>query len=138
MLTVHVSGSVVLPGLVTLVDGARVADAIAAAGGASPEADLAGINLAELIADGTRLHVPRFGESAIEPSSVTQTDGLVSLNRATAAELQELPGVGPVLAQRIIDHRERNGGFTVIEDLLDVPGIGERVLAGMRDLLVVP
>ena len=137
-LTVHVSGSVVQPGLVTVGEGARVADAIAAAGGATPDADLGGINLAEAIADGARLHVPRIGDSAVDSPRGTDAEGLISINRATVAELQELPGVGPVLAQRIVDRRESSGGFNVIEDLLDVPGIGERILAGMRDLIVVP
>ena len=138
VLTVHVSGSVVEPGLVTVADGARVADAVAAAGGATQDADLGALNLAEPVSDGARLRVPQIGESAADLAPGGPSDGFVSINRATVAELQALPGVGPVLAQRIIDHRESIGGFTVIEDLLDVPGIGERILAGMRDLIVVP
>jgi competence protein ComEA len=137
-LTVHVSGSVVRPGLVTVGEGARAADAIAAAGGATPEADLGALNLAEPVFDGTRLHVPKLGQTEVVPATGTEADGLISINRATATELQDLPGVGPVLAQRIIDHRDDIGGFSAVEDLLDVPGIGERILAGMRDLIVVP
>ncbi len=135
---VHVSGSVLQPGLVEVVDGSRVADAIAAAGGASPFADLSGLNLAHPVADGDQLFVPKRGDAVPPEQSTAAGDGQISINRASASELEGLPGVGPVLAQRIVDYREQIGGFATAEDLLDVPGIGERILAGMRDLIVVP
>jgi competence protein ComEA len=135
--TVHVSGAVVAPGLVIVPGGSRVADAIRAAGGALPSADLGALNLAAPVGDGERLIVPAAGGPDAAPPSVSGA-GPLSLNRATAAELEELPGVGPVLAERIIAHRERIGGFSSVEDLLDVSGIGERTLAEIRDRVTAP
>lgn len=128
-LTVHVAGAVVAPGVVVVPGGSRLGEAIAAAGGATPEADLGAVNLAEELADGTRVVVPRRGEPAATEG------GPISLNRATAGELTTLPGIGPVLARRIVDHREASGPFESVDDLLDVSGIGERLLAGLRDLV---
>jgi len=139
-LTVHVSGAVVRPGLVEVPDGARVADAILAAGGATPEADLAALNLAEPLADAVHLRVPAMGDppGATGGGVGAPADGKVRVNVATRTELETLPGIGPVLAQRIVDHREAAGPFATVEDLLDIPGIGERVLANLRDSVVVP
>ncbi len=138
LLTVHVSGSVLEPGLVNVAEGSRVADAIAAAGGAGPSADLSGLNLAHAVTDGDQLFVPTRSRGAPPAPSADAGDGRISINRASASELEQLPGVGPVLAQRIVDYRDQIGGFETAEDLLDVPGIGERILAGLRDLIVVP
>lgn len=134
-LTVHVSGMVGRPGLVSLPPGARIADAIAAAGGALPGADLRALNLAATVADGQQLVVPDQspGDAWLAPA-----DGRVRVNTADRSALESLPGVGPVLAGRIVEYRERNGPFAVVEDLLDVPGIGEAKLAGMRDSVIVP
>lgn len=132
-ITVHVAGAVVRPGLVSLEEGSRVADAIEAAGGATVEADLAAINLAEPVDDAGQVVVPAAGEGGAPIA-----DGKVRINSAGADELATLPGIGPVLAQRIVDHRDAEGRFESAEDLLDVSGIGERLLAGMRDLVVVP
>lgn len=130
-LTLHVSGEVVRPGLVELPPGARIADAVAAAGGATGAADLSALNLAAPLVDGGQVAVPAAGTSpAAGPG------GAVSLSLATAAELQTLPGVGPVTANRIVAHREQHGPFSAVEDLLDVPGIGEGRLAALRDLVV--
>ena len=136
--TVHVSGAVVHPGLVEVPTGARVADAIRAAGGALPTADLSGLNLASHIGDGEQLVVPSVGASGPPPGGGTVEVGPISLNRATTEELMTLPGVGPVLAERIVAHRESIGAFSSIEDLLDVSGIGERKLAELRPLVRVP
>jgi len=130
--TVHVSGAVVRPGLVTLGSDARVADAIAAAGGATPDAQLGALNLAATAGDGARLVVPSGAGDA------AATDGRIRINSASLSDLERLPGVGPVLAQHIVNHRENNGPFDVVEDLLGVPGIGEVKLAGMRDSVLVP
>jgi len=131
--TVHVSGGVGRPGLVTLGSDARVADAIAAAGGATSDAVLGSLNLAASVGDGTRIVVP------IETASfVGVVDGAVRLNSASVTELQTLPGVGPVLAERIVTHRESVGSFETVEDLLGVPGIGEAKLAAIRDSVLVP
>lgn len=134
-LTVHVSGAVAVPGLVRLPAGARAADAIAAAGGALPEAALGSVNLAAPLVDGQHLSVPHLtpGSPAVAPVATR-----VAVNSASAADLESLPGVGPVLAGRIVEHRERNGPFETVEDLLDVPGIGEAKLAALRDVVQVP
>ena len=138
--TVHVSGAVADPGLVVLVKGSRAADAIAAAGGGIPGSNLGGINLAALVTDGMQLVVPWI-DGTSNSNSLLADDRLsgfpVDLNRAGVEQLTELPGVGEVLANRILAHREEHGPFTVFEDLLDVPGIGERKLAGLRDYAVV-
>ena len=122
----HVSGAVGRPGLVSLTEPTRVADAVEAAGGAAADADLAAINLAGPVRDGDHIVVPTIGERT------GVDDGLIDLNRATAAKIAELHGIGPVLAERIVAHREERGPFEAIEDLLDVPGIGEAKLALLR------
>ncbi len=137
-ISVHVSGWVVSPGVVEIRDGSIVADAITAAGGARPGAGLDSINLAGPVLAGDQVVVPGPDESMSTGSAVSPGDGLISLNRADVTQLQELPGVGPVLAERIVAYRDANGPFQVVEDLLDVPGIGEAKLAAMRDLLTVP
>lgn len=134
--TVHVSGAVAEPGLVELSAGARVADALAAAGGALPSADLTALNLAAPVIDGTLIVVAREGDSG--GPSLQPGDGRVRVNTATTDEIATLPGIGPVLAQRIADYRDANGPFGVVEDLLDVPGIGEGKLATIRDSVTIP
>ncbi|MGI9667238.1 MAG: ComEA family DNA-binding protein [Acidimicrobiia bacterium] len=127
--TVHVSGAVLRPGLVVVPPDARVADAIAAAGGASHDAVLDSVNLAEPVRDGGRISVPRAGDAV---GGGTSTEAGVDVNTASQSDLTQLPGVGPVLAQRIVDHRTDAGLFRTVEDLLDVAGIGEAKLATMR------
>ena len=134
-LTVHVSGEVVDPGLVTVPDGSRVADAVAAAGGATRVADLGGLNLAATVADGDHLLVPAVGET--DGGGGSPGPG-IDLNRASASELEALPGVGPVLAERIVAFREEHGRFEMVEDLLEVPGIGEAKLASLREAVTSP
>lgn len=135
-ITVHVSGSVARPGLVSLAADARVADAIRAAGGALPGALLSGLNLAAPLADGQQVVVP----SAMQGGAMAMgaTGGRVHVNVADVTTLEDLPGVGPVLAGRIVAYREEHGPFTVVEDLLDVPGIGEAKLEALRDSVQVP
>jgi len=137
-ISVHVAGAVHAPGLVNVAAGARVAHAISAAGGATPGADLSLLNLAAVVHDGDQIAVPLRGRPA--PSSISMDaldEGTVDLNAASAADLEALPGVGPVLAQRIFDYRETHGPFATVEDLLDVPGIGEGKLAGLREAAVL-
>lgn len=131
---VHVAGLVRSPGVVRVPEGSIVADAVEAAGGLLPEASTESLNLAAKIADGDQIFVAGPGTEG----ATTPEDGLVAVNRATASELESLPGVGPVLAERIVGYREENGPFREIEDLLDVPGIGESKLSSLRDLVRIP
>lgn len=138
-MVVHVAGWVEIPGLVRLPVGARVGDAVAAAGGIRPGASLADLNLAQPLTDGEQVAVPGPGAPAsADAGGGEDDDGLVRLNSATAQDLERLPGVGPVLAERIVGHREDMGPFERVEDLLEVSGIGEAKLASIRDLVVVP
>jgi competence protein ComEA len=135
-ITVHVAGAVIRPGLVQLPADGRVADAIAAAGGIAGGGDASSVNLAARLVDGSQVVVPAEGGP---PGSVGGVgDGLVHVNHADASQLEALPGVGPVLAERIVAHREASGPFAAVEDLLGVPGIGEAKLASLRDLVALP
>ncbi|WP_448620478.1 ComEA family DNA-binding protein [Geodermatophilus sp. URMC 65] len=138
---VSVVGSVARPGLVTLPDGARVADAVAAAGGLLPDADPASVNLAAVVSDGQQVAVGVPGAGVVggaaDGSGAAGGAGPVDLNAATAADLDALPGIGPVLAQRIVEHRERNGPFRSVEQLDDVPGIGPATYAELAELVTV-
>ena len=130
-LVVHVAGAVRRPGLYRLAEGKRVADAVARAGGATAPADTAAINLAAPLADGMQVLVPR---KARGPAGQT-TGGRVSLSSATAADLDELPGVGPVTAQKILDYRAEHGGFRSVDDLDAIPGIGPARIEQLRDVV---
>lgn len=140
--TVHVSGAVASPGVVTLPDGSRVTDAVAAVGGTGFDADLGGLNLARILQDGEQIEVPRArgpGEAPAEDASdgAITADGRVDLNRATGSELETLPGVGPVLAARILEWREEHGRFREAGELREVSGIGERTFQRLVELIVV-
>jgi competence protein ComEA len=135
---VHVAGAVAAPGLYVLPANARVVDAVAAAGGLADDADGAAINLARTLADGEQLHVPRLGESPpLTSAQSAPGEGRVDLNTADASLLDTLPRIGPALAERIIAWRDENGRFTSVEDLLAVPGIGDKMLEALRDLVTV-
>lgn len=148
-LVVSVAGAVVTPGLVTLKPGSRVADALAAAGGALPGTDLLTLNLAQPLSDGQQVVVGAGGPIAVggptagsvpsgNPAAPgTPGAGLLDLNTATAAELDELPGVGPVMAKAIVDWRTQNGGFRSVEQLNDVSGVGDARFAQLKDLVRV-
>lgn len=135
-LLVHVLGQVARPGVYELRAGARVIDAVAAAGGLTAEADPGGVNLARLLADGEQLLVPAVGEAAaLAASPGLAPDGRVDLNTADAATLETLPRIGPAMAQRIIDHRTAHGPFAAADDLLAVSGIGAKTLEALRPLV---
>ena len=136
--SVYVSGWVTAPGVVEMSDGAIVADAVTAAGGALEGALLDEINLARPLVEGDHVQIPGPGDSLATTDGGERDDGLISLNQADATALEDLPGVGPVLAERIVAQREANGPFESVEDLLEVPGIGEAKLAAMRDSIAVP
>ena len=135
-LFVDVVGAVRRPGLYRLPDGSRVADAVSRAGGATRRADLSLVNLAAPLADGLQVVVPRrqSGSAGAAGGSTTPA-GPVHLNTATLEQLDGLPGVGPVTAQKILDYRQKNGAFTSVDDLDAVPGIGPARLNTLRDLV---
>ena len=148
-IVVDVVGAVARPGLHELPTGSRVADAVEAAGGLTADADRMRLNLAAPLADGSRLWVPAVGE-AIAPEVVTATVGtgadgvgdggisaLLNVNTASASALEELPGIGPSLAAAIVDHRQRHGPFTTVDELTEVSGIGSVKLEQIRPLATV-
>nr|WP_243896357.1 helix-hairpin-helix domain-containing protein [Actinomyces bowdenii] len=159
-LVVHVAGAVQSPGVVLLRPGARVVDAIEAAGGATAEADTDQLNLARALADGEQVRVPRLGET-LPPQDPGRAGGQaapsapgpppgdaaagpqaapgsrININTATASQLEELPGIGPALAQRIVEHRQTHGPFASVEDLTDVPGIGRAKLEALKEAATV-
>ena len=140
---VHVAGAVRRPGLYRLRDGARVADAIARAGGRTADADLAAVNLAAPLADGSQVLVPALAPptggvaAGQEPQSPAVPGGAakVSLATATAEQLDALPGIGPVTAQQILAYRSANGPFRSVDDLDAVPGIGPARVEQLRELV---
>jgi len=148
-LVVHVVGAVRQPGLYRLREGARVADAVARAGGATRGAELAALNLAAPLVDGVQVLVPRRleasgvgGATSGDPSAVeaagASNAGIgpkLSLSSATADQLDELPGVGPITAQKILDYRAEHGPFRSVDDLDAVPGIGPTRIEQLRDLV---
>lgn len=156
VVTVHVVGQVKRPGVVKLSGGSRVADAVARAGGALPSADVAAVNLARPLVDGEQIRVPKPGErvagpgpadpgasagsgsgSASGPGTGSASGELLNLNTANPAQLEELPGVGPVLAQRIIDWRMEHGRFATVDELAEVSGIGEKMFAQLQPKVTV-
>ncbi|MCC6731260.1 MAG: helix-hairpin-helix domain-containing protein [Chthonomonadales bacterium] len=156
-IAVHVAGRVRKPGVYRLESGARADDAVRAAGGALPGADLDQVNLAARLEDGAQLYVPAASSgvstrpapagraASAAPRRATQEDGArkltkpgegkVNINAADERELQRLPGVGPATAARIVAHRREAGRFTAIEEMMDVSGIGEKKLAAMRPFI---
>lgn len=154
---VHLAGAVTAPGLYRLPGGARVGDGLAAAGGPLPDAALDGLNLARPLTDGEQIIVPTMpapgaavqvpaapangqpaaGDAQPAAPSAIRPDGTLDLNRATPDDLDELPGIGPILAERIVAHREQAGPFTSVGQLRDVPGIGEKIFQKLAPLVAV-
>ena len=130
---VHVSGQVVTPGTYYVAAGARVQDAIWAAGGVTRQADLSLLNLAAFLADGDKVTVPeRPKPDSGRSSPNTEDETTIDINRATARELEQLPGIGPKLAEEIVKYRKRHGNFTRLEQLKGVPGIAERKFESIK------
>ena len=150
-IVVDVVGAVARPGLHELPAASRVADAVTAAGGLTPEADRMRLNLAETLSDGARLWVPEVGEAMapeVVPATAGTGDGVrgagggrsgapLNVNTADTVALEELPGIGPVLAAAIVEHRQRTGPFATIDELVEVSGIGPSKLEQIRPLATV-
>jgi competence protein ComEA len=158
-IAVHVIGAVPRPGLYEFAEGARIQDAIDAAGGLLTSADVNTINLAALLEDGQQLTIPykpgeepttENGSSPSDDDSLTlpgaeetpvpsgsDDSELVNINTASLEELDNLPGIGPTIAQRIVDYRTENGPFSVIEDILNVSGVGPSTFDQIKDLITV-
>jgi competence protein ComEA len=147
VLTVYVSGAVANPDVYTLPAGSRVEQAVEAAGGFADDAVEAGINLARPLADGQQVYIPHAGEtnapvaaalsSVAEVSFANDPGGLIDINVASAEQLATLPGIGPAIAGRIVEYRESNGRFRVIEDIKMVKGIGDATFQKLKDLITV-
>ena len=145
IIMVHISGEVYSPGLVELEAGSRVIDAVELAGGLKKDADIDRINLAKKLVDEEKIYVPKIGEeeTPIEISAVgmsnntnANTNGQIDINTCTKEELMSLPGIGEVLAQRVIEYREQNP-FKTIEDIKNVSGIGDKKFESIKDLITV-
>lgn len=141
-LVVHVAGEVQRPGLVTVPSGARIAEVLAAAGGPTLDAQIHALNLAAVVVDGQRILVPHRDQVEVAAVAVAGEDSgrgdgssTVSINTASAEELDSLPGIGPALARAIVAYREDHGPFLGAQDLLEVPGIGPAKLAALEDLI---
>ena len=140
LVTVHVIGRVKRPGIVRVPEGSRVADAIAAAGGVRDRQAAMGVNLARVVVDGEQIDVRRPSARASGPSGAASSGeggSLIDLNRADAAALESLPGIGPVLAERIVTWRDTNGPFPNVDVLGEVSGIGPALMERLRPLITV-
>lgn len=154
-IVVHITGEVNKAGVVILPKGARIADAIEAAGGTTKEADLEQINLAYVLEDGQKIYIPNqkdketnsekvyitseSGNNVIVKDTITSKgeNKKVNINQATQSELETLPGIGPSIASRIIEYRQQNGKFNTIEDLKNVKGIGDAKFENVKKYIVV-
>lgn len=147
MIGIHIGGQVKTPGFIWMEEGKRIYDAINFVGGALPEADLDVINLSEKLWDEEKIYIPRKGEtisiSAVQTgNSIGATDrggksGKININNATESDFETLPGIGPVLAKRITEHRNSIGLFKTIDDIRGVSGIGEKRYDEIKDLITV-
>ena len=135
---VYVTGAVLNPGVHYLTGDTRVEDALEAAGGPTAQADLESVNLARVLQNEDHVHFPEVGEGKPPPPGVSSSNGgLININTASGSELEELPGIGPALAQCIIDHRDTHGPFATVEEIMDVRGIGQGTFEDIRDLITV-
>ncbi len=147
----YISGHVLEPDVYALEPGSRVKQLVEAAGGFTDEANTAVINLAHPLVDGTHIHIPALGEESAPPPVLNEPTpfqrsgeiplgsggGLLNINSAEQNELESLPGIGPVTAKKILDYRQANGSFSRIEEIMNVPGIGEGKFAQIQDFIMV-
>ena len=156
-IVVHITGAVNKEGIVELQEGARIADAIEKAGGTKENADIKNINLATILEDGVKVHIPTVEETQAnneninvennassqintgtkEAASNTKTQGKININTATKEELDTLPGIGPSTAAKIIDYRKENGKFKNIEEIKEVSGIGDAKYEKIKELIII-
>ena len=150
-IVVHVAGAVQTEGIIFLQEGDRISEAIEKAGGTTEEADMSQINLATQLEDGMKVYIPKKGEeieaqtnSQIASTQETtkqntqkQTSTKININKATQAELENLPGIGPSTASKIVAYREENGKFESIENIKDVSGIGDAKYNSIKDLITI-
>lgn len=142
---VHIAGAVKEPGVYKLLEGSRVIDGIQAAGGALPSADLDKLNLASYLEDGCRIFVPekilssnsslKSEKEVVQKNNISPNSNKININYASEKELEDLPGIGPSLAKRIVEYREQNGPFKSLEDLEKVKGIGQKKIEQIKDLI---
>jgi competence protein ComEA len=134
LLFIHVAGKVHHPGVYPVVRGSRVIDAVKAAGGPLPSADLSEVNLARVVIDGEQIYLPALHEG-MRSSDRVSSSGKININRAGTAQFDSLPGIGPVIASRIVQYRKTNGPFASLEDMKKVEGVGEKLFSRIKDRL---
>jgi len=146
---IHVTGQVNNPGVIELEVGARISDAIEKAGGLTETSNLKDVNLAYNLEDGQKLYIPSIEEnntlyikegiddSIVETTTLSSSNKIININKASEAELQEIPGIGPAMAQKIINYRDENGKFKTIEDIKNVSGIGDKKFENIKEYISV-
>ncbi len=152
LIIIHITGAVKMPGIVKLEEGARIEDAINKAGGLTEDADISKVNLAYVLEDGVKIKIPSdsdvgdlgeniisngSGENILEDFENSSDSTILNINKATEQELQDLPGIGPSLASKIIEYRNKNGKFSSVEDIKNVNGIGESKYENIKEKLCV-
>jgi len=147
-IVVHITGCVQSPGIVTVPTGSRIIDVISSAGGATPDADFSKINLAYIVSDAQKIYIPSINDDLQESDYISGLAGenvieqenssnIININTASQSELETLPGVGPSTAIKIINYRKENGNFKKIDDIMNVPGIGENKFNNLKEYISV-
>lgn len=152
IIVIHITGAVKIPGVVRLTEGSRIEDAINKAGGLTEDANIANVNLAYVLEDGTKIKIPSITDEITMEESIINTDGgegvtdssnleknktSININKANELELQKLQGIGPSLASKIVDYRNNNGNFENIEDIKKVSGIGDSIFENIKENIYV-
>ncbi len=152
LIIIHITGAIKIPGIVKLEEGARIEDAINKAGGLTEDADISRVNLAYVLEDGVKIKIPSnsdigdlgeniiingSGDNILEDFENSSDNNILNINKATEQELEDLPGIGPSLASKIIEYRNKNGKFSSVEDIKNVNGIGESKYENIKEKLCV-